>query len=86
MNSLDFLNEGETIKKQNENKEEKFDKKTCLGEMNDEKKITFKEVIKEYEDIFEYDEEKLGKVNTVKHKIEIKENQESIAQKRYKET
>ena len=85
MNSLGFLNEGETVKMLNENKEEKFERKTHLGEMSDEERTIFKELIREYEDIFEYDEEKLGKVGTVKHEIVIEENQGPIAQKRYKE-
>ncbi|GET66141.1 retroviral-like aspartic protease 1 [Rhizophagus irregularis DAOM 181602=DAOM 197198] len=70
----------------NESKEEKFEKKTHLGEMSDEERIAFKKLIREYEDIFEYDEEKLGRINTVKHEIIIEENQGPIAQKRYKET
>ncbi|RIA81354.1 kinase-like domain-containing protein [Glomus cerebriforme] len=76
MNSLG-LKEEETIKIPKENKEEKFEKKTYLGEMSNERKEIFKELIKEYEDIFEYDEEKLGRVNKVKHNIEIKENQDA---------
>src|ERR1700742_4276006 len=86
MNSLGFLSERETIKKQSESKGEKFEKKICLGEMNNEKKEVFKELIRGYEDIFEYDGEKLGRVDKVKHEIEIKENQEPILQKRYRET
>ncbi|GET63040.1 KRAB-A domain-containing protein [Rhizophagus irregularis DAOM 181602=DAOM 197198] len=70
----------------NESKEEKFEKKTHLGEVSDEERIAFKKLIREYEDIFEYDEEKLGRINTVKHEIIIEENQGPIAQKRYKET
>ncbi|CAB4442399.1 unnamed protein product [Rhizophagus irregularis] len=70
----------------NENKKEKFEKKIYLGEMDDLKKEMFKELIREYEDIFEYDEEKLGRVNKVKHEIEVREDQEPIAQKRYRET
>ncbi|CAB4419687.1 unnamed protein product [Rhizophagus irregularis] len=69
-----------------ENKKEKFEKKIYLGEMDDLKKEMFKELIREYEDIFEYDEEKLGRVDKVKHEIEIREDQEPIAQKRYRET
>ncbi|CAB4434110.1 unnamed protein product [Rhizophagus irregularis] len=69
-----------------ENKKKKFEKKIYLGEMNDLKKEMFKELIREYEDIFEYDEEKLGRVDKVKHEIEIREDQEPIAQKRYRET
>ncbi|CAB4443572.1 unnamed protein product [Rhizophagus irregularis] len=69
-----------------ENKKEKFEKKVYLGEMDDLKKEMFKGLIREYEDIFEYDEEKLGRVNKVKHEIEIREDQEPIAQKRYRET
>ena len=69
-----------------ENKKEKFEKKIYLGEMDDLKKEMFKELIREYEDIFEYDEEKLGRVDKVKHEIEVKEEQEPIAQKRYRET
>ena len=70
----------------NETKWEKFDKKINLGEITDKRKDDIIKLIKSYEEIFEYDGEKLGKVNTVKHKIEIKEGQEPIAQKRYKET
>ncbi|CAB4418771.1 unnamed protein product [Rhizophagus irregularis] len=70
----------------NENKKEKFEKKIYLGEMDDSKEEMFKELIREYEDIFEYDGEKLGRVNKVKHEIEVKEDQEPIAQKRYRKT
>src|ERR1700742_794266 len=70
----------------NENKWEKFDKKINLGEITDKRKDDIIKLIKNYEEIFEYDGEKLGRVNTVEHKIEIKESQEPIAQKRYKET
>ena len=66
-----------------ENKWEKFDKKINLGEITGKRKDDMIKLIKSYEEIFEYDEEKLGRVNTVKHQIEIKENQEPIAQKRY---
>ncbi|CAB4403215.1 unnamed protein product [Rhizophagus irregularis] len=70
----------------NETKWKKFDKKINLGEITGKRKNDIIKLIKSYEEIFEYDEEKLGKVDTVKHKIEIKEGQESIAQKKYKET
>ncbi|GBC29398.2 zinc knuckle protein [Rhizophagus irregularis DAOM 181602=DAOM 197198] len=70
----------------NESKKEKFERKIYLGEMDNLKKEMFKELIREYKDIFEYDEEKLGRVNKVKHEIEVKEDQEPIAQKRYRET
>ncbi|EXX68377.1 hypothetical protein RirG_105760 [Rhizophagus irregularis DAOM 197198w] len=65
---------------------EKFDKKINLGEVTGKRKDDIIKIIKSYKEIFEYDEEKLGKVNTVKHKIEIRKGQEPIAQKRYKET
>ncbi|GBC33494.1 enzymatic polyprotein, putative [Rhizophagus irregularis DAOM 181602=DAOM 197198] len=70
----------------NETKWEKFDKKINLGEVTGKRKDGIIKLIKSYEEIFEYDGEKLGKVDTVRHKIEIKEGQEPIAQKRYKET
>ncbi|PKY53399.1 hypothetical protein RhiirA4_471569, partial [Rhizophagus irregularis] len=70
----------------NKTKWKKFDKKINLGEITDKRKDDIIKLIKSYEEIFEYDGEKLGKVDTVKHKIEIKEGQELIAQKRYKET
>ncbi|GBC45259.2 ribonuclease H-like domain-containing protein [Rhizophagus irregularis DAOM 181602=DAOM 197198] len=41
---------------------------------------------KEYKDIFEYNGEKLGRTDKIKYKIEIEENKEPIAQKRYKVT
>src|ERR1700742_4803702 len=70
----------------NKNKLEKFYEKVKLGEITDERKDIMKGLIESYEDIFEYDGEKLGRVSIVKHKIEIKGDQEPIAQKRYKET
>src|ERR1044072_352353 len=72
--------------KESESKWEKFNKKINTGEITDKRKDDIIKLIKKYEEIFEYDGEKLGRVNTVEHKIEIKESQEPIAQKRYKET
>lgn len=37
-------------------------------------------------DLFEYNEERLGRTDLTKHRIRLKENQEPIAQKRYRET
>ena len=71
---------------ENENKWEKFNQKLNLGGINNERKDVMRKLIEGYEEICEYDGEKLGTVNNVKHKIEIKEGQEPIAQKRYKET
>jgi hypothetical protein len=68
-----------------EEKDKKFKEKLCIGEMSNEKKEIIEKLIRKYEDIIEYDEEKLGKIKLVKHEIEIKKNQEPIAQKRYKE-
>ena len=65
----------------NESKWEKFNQKINLGEINDERKDVMRKLIEKYEEICEYDGEKLGTVNNVKHKIEIKEDQEPIAQK-----
>jgi hypothetical protein len=70
----------------NEEKNKKFKEKLCIGEMSNERKGIIEKLIRKYEDIIEYDEEKLGKIKLVKHEIEIKENQEPIMQKRYKET
>jgi hypothetical protein len=70
----------------NEEKDKKFKEKLCVGEMSNERKEIIEKLIRKYEDIIEYDEEKLGKIKLVKHEIEIKENQEPIVQKRYKET
>jgi hypothetical protein len=69
-----------------EEKDKKFKEKLCIGEMSNERKEIIEKLIRKYEDIIEYDEEKLGKIKLVKHEIEIKENQEPIMQKRYKET
>ncbi|GBC41197.2 enzymatic polyprotein, putative [Rhizophagus irregularis DAOM 181602=DAOM 197198] len=63
----------------NEIKWEKFDKKINLGEVTGKRKDDIIKIIKSYEEIFEYDEEKLGKVNTVKHKIEIREERQQEA-------
>src|ERR1700733_8700553 len=71
---------------ENESKWEKFNQRLNLGEVNNERKDIIRKLIKSYEEICEYDGEKLGTVNNVKHKIEIKEGQEPIAQKRNKET
>ncbi|EXX77110.1 hypothetical protein RirG_026790 [Rhizophagus irregularis DAOM 197198w] len=73
-------------KNKNENDDEKFEKKTLLGKMSDKEKEILKELIREYKDIFEYNGEKLGRTDKIKYKIEIEENKEPIAQKRYKVT
>jgi hypothetical protein len=70
----------------NEEKDKKFKEKLRIGEMSNERKEVIEKLIRKYEDIMEYDEEKLGKIKLVRHEIEIKENQEPIIQKRYKET
>jgi hypothetical protein len=62
----------ETIKRQtSEEKGDKFIEKIVLGEMSDNEKEVFMRLISEYKDIFEYDKEKIGKVEGVKHKIKI---------------
>jgi putative transposase len=68
----------------NEERDKKFKEKLCMGEMSNERREIIEKLIRKYENIIEYDEEKLEKL--VKHEIEIKENQEPIVQKRYKET
>jgi hypothetical protein len=68
-----------------ENKK-KFEDKINMGEINDERKEILKELLKKYENMFEYNEEKLGKIKVTKHKIKINEGQEPISQRRYKET
>jgi hypothetical protein len=67
-------------------KNKKFKEKLRIGEMSNERREIIKKLIRKYKDIIEYDKEKLGKIKLVKHEIEIKENQEPIMQKRYKET
>ena len=79
----------ETLKKQipkEKSKKEKFNEKLYIGKMNEYDKRTIEKLVKRYENIFEYNEEKIGKIDTVKHKIEIKEGQEPIKQVKYKET
>jgi hypothetical protein len=66
----------------NEEKDKKFEEKLCIGEMSNERKEIIEKLIRKYEDIIEYDEEKLGKIKLVRHEIEIKEDQEPIMQKR----
>jgi hypothetical protein len=68
-----------------ENKK-KFEDKINMGEINDERKEILKKLLKKYENMFEYNEEKLGKIEVTKHKIKINEGQEPILQRRYKET
>src|SRR5687768_5158983 len=68
------------------NKWEKFGKKLNIEEISKERKDKLEDLIKSYEMIFEYDGEKLGRVDRIKHNIEVKKGQEPIAQKRYKET
>src|ERR1700742_2604749 len=65
---------------------EKFEKKLNIEEISKERKDKLRNLVKRYEIIFEYDTEKLGRVDKIKHNIETKEEQEPIAQKRYKET
>ena len=57
----------------NESKWEKLNQKLNLGEINDERKDVMRKLIEKYEEICEYDGERSGTVNKVKHKIEIKE-------------
>jgi hypothetical protein len=49
-------------------------------------RMKIKQLIIEYEHIFEYDKEKMGRINLVKHKIITSPNEIPIAQKRYRET
>lgn len=72
---------------QGKDKEEnKFEKKISLGEMCEKEKEEFMKLLYEYEEIFEYDKEKLGRVKGVKHKVRLLENQKPIKRTRYKET
>jgi hypothetical protein len=66
--------------------EKRFEDKINMGEINDERKEILKELLKKYENMFEYNEEKLGKIEVTKHEIKINEGQEPILQRRYKET
>ncbi|PKY63404.1 hypothetical protein RhiirA4_492232 [Rhizophagus irregularis] len=59
----ELLSAMEEVFRKKKNNEEKFENKVCLGEMSNERKEMFKELIWEYEDIFEYDGEKLGRRN-----------------------
>ena len=68
------------------NKWEKFEKKLNIDDISRERRDKLENLIKSYETIFEYDGEKLGRVDKIKHSIEVKEDQEPIAHKRYKET
>jgi hypothetical protein len=63
----------------NKEKDKKFKEKLCIGEISNKKKEIMEKLIRKYENIIEYDKEKLGKIKLVKHKIEIKENQEPIS-------
>ncbi|GES77334.1 transposon Ty3-I Gag-Pol polyprotein [Rhizophagus clarus] len=72
------------IKKQSD--ENKFEKKMDIGEMSNERKGQIRNLLRKYENIFEYDGEKLEKVSSIKHKIRTKVDQEPILQKRYKKT
>ena len=67
-------------------KKDKFEEKISLGEMSENEKEMFMELMYEYKDIFEYDEEKIGRFEGVKHKIRTQENQVPVRQKRYKES
>ena len=60
--------------------------KLFIGETNKGRRRIIEGIVKGYEDIFEYDEEKEGRVGSVKHQIIIDERQKPIAQRRYKET
>jgi hypothetical protein len=69
-----------------ENDKKRFEDKINMGEMNNERKEILKKLLKKYENMFEYNEEKLGKIEVTKHEIKINEGQEPISQRRYKET
>jgi hypothetical protein len=64
----------------------KMHEKTKFGEVTETEKARLWELIKEYEEIMEYDKRKIGKISLMKHRIEIEKDQKLIAQKRYKET
>ena len=66
--------------------ENKFEKKISLGKMCEKEEKEFMKLLYKYEEIFEYDKEKLGRVEGVKHKIRLLENQKPIKRTRYKET
>jgi hypothetical protein len=55
-----------------ENKK-KFEDKINMGEINNERKEILKKLLKKYENIFEYNEKKLGKIKVTKHEIKINE-------------
>jgi hypothetical protein len=65
-----------------ENNKKKCGDKMNIEEMSNERKEILKELLKKYENIFEY---KLRKIKEIKHEIEINERQESILRKRYEE-
>ncbi|GBB96358.1 hypothetical protein RclHR1_27350003 [Rhizophagus clarus] len=57
-----------------------------IGEIDDQRKEVIEKMVNRYKEIFEYDGEKENRINYVKHEIKIKEGQEPIMQKRYRET
>ena len=80
------MKERETLKKHS-SKIEKFKEKLNISkEINDNQRQIIEKLVMKYEPIFEYDEEKNGRIGSVKHNIIIKDDQEPIAQKRYRET
>ncbi|GES76231.1 enzymatic polyprotein, putative [Rhizophagus clarus] len=77
----------ETLKRQIlESEKEKIRKKLMIGEIDDQRKEVIEKMVNRYKEIFEYDGEKENRINYVKHEIKIKEGQEPIMQKRYRET
>ena len=65
----------------------KFNEKLHINEqLHPIDKTRVEQLILKYENIFEYDKEKIGRIELVKHKIITPLNVEPIAQKRYRET
>jgi Reverse transcriptase (RNA-dependent DNA polymerase)/RNase H-like domain found in reverse transcriptase len=76
----------ETIKKNERDNEDKFKKKLQIGEMESKEREIMERIVNEYKEIFEYDIEKIGKTDLIKHRIIVEGDQGPIAQKKYRET
>ncbi|CAB4420776.1 unnamed protein product [Rhizophagus irregularis] len=85
---------GETVKRQenldkteyNPKLNSKFEEKLKIGQINPIQEKLIKNLVRSYEDVFEYDKEKVGRVDLIKHRIKITPGQNPILQRRYKET
>jgi len=68
-----------------QSKENKFLEKLSIGEVDVEERNDMIKILLKYQNILEYDEEKEGRTEVVKHEIKLEKGTKPIKQRRYKE-